>query len=55
MSQGRVRRLLADAYTSGTAIVIVALITGASGLDVAIRMRVALQRHPAGEAAVPTA
>jgi len=36
--------VLADAYTIATAIIIVALITAASGLDVAIRMRETLRR-----------
>ncbi|MBS3941621.1 MAG: MFS transporter [Actinobacteria bacterium] len=36
--------VLADAYTIATAIMIVALITAASGLDVAIRMRETLRR-----------
>jgi MFS family permease len=35
--------VLADVYTVSTAIVIVALITAASGLDVSIRMR---ETHP---------
>jgi len=39
--------VLADAWTIATAIVIVALITAASGLDVAIRMRETLRRHTA--------
>jgi MFS family permease len=37
---------LADAYSIVTAIVVVALITAASGLDVAIRMRETLRRAP---------
>jgi MFS family permease len=41
--------VLADAWTIATAIVIVALITAASGLDVAIRMRETLRRHTAPE------
>ena len=41
--------VLADAYSVATAIVIVALITAASGTDVAIRMRETLQRPSADE------
>lgn len=39
--------VIADAYSIATAIVVVALITAASGADVAIRMRETLQRQPA--------
>ena len=47
--------LVADASTIATAIVVVALITAASGADVAIRMRETLHRQPAADAPAPVA